>query len=207
MHLFSPHRIDWASAKQLLGDANLLKKLMDYDKDNIKPQILQKLQKYITNPDFIPDKVEKVSKACKSLCMWVRAMDLYSTVLKEVGPKRQKLAAAQVSTFISLGVIGYCADENISVLIYRFILRCCQMNNESITNMLLINFFYKAELDATMSTLKEKQKKLKEVEDQIKVLQEQFDSSVAEKEGLGEREMSLQKSTIIEFTEVCHYVH
>lgn len=70
---------------------------MDYDKDNIKPQILQKLQKYITNPDFVPDKVEKVSKACKSMCMWVRAMDLYSRVLKEVGPKREKLAAAQVS--------------------------------------------------------------------------------------------------------------
>lgn len=73
---------------------------MDYDKDNIKPQILQKLHKYITNPDFVPEKVEKVSKACKSMCMWVRAMDLYSRVLKEVGPKREKLAAAQVSLVI-----------------------------------------------------------------------------------------------------------
>lgn len=41
--------------------------------------------------------VEKVSKACRSMCMWVRAMDLYSRVLKEVGPKREKLAKAQVS--------------------------------------------------------------------------------------------------------------
>ncbi|XP_016084420.1 dynein heavy chain 6, axonemal [Sinocyclocheilus grahami] len=130
------NKTDWASAKQLLGDGNFLKKLMDYDKDNIKPQILQKLHKYITNPDFVPEKVEKVSKSCKSMCMWVRAMDLYSRVLKEVGPKREKLAAAQ------------------------------------------------AELDATMSTLKEKQKKLQEVENQIKALQEQFESSVAEKEML-----------------------
>uniref|UniRef100_A0A9J8BJA1 Dynein, axonemal, heavy chain 6 n=1 Tax=Cyprinus carpio carpio TaxID=630221 RepID=A0A9J8BJA1_CYPCA len=135
-HCLHPTRTDWASAKQLLGDGNFLKKLMDYDKDNIKPQILQKLHKYITNPDFVPEKVEKVSKACKSMCMWVRAMDLYSRVLKEVGPKREKLAAAQ------------------------------------------------AELDATMSTLKEKQKKLQEVENQIKALQEQFESGVAEKEML-----------------------
>lgn len=77
---------------------------MDYDKGNIKSQILQKLQKYIANPDFVPDKVEKVSKACKSMCMWVRAMDLYSRVLKEVGPKREKLAAAQVSLVIFLNV-------------------------------------------------------------------------------------------------------
>lgn len=42
------------------------------------------------------------------------------------------------------------------------------------------------ELDITMATLREKQQKLQEVEDQIKVLQEQFDSSVNEKEELGE---------------------
>ena len=36
-----------------------------------------------------------------------------------------------------------------------------------------------------MATLKEKQQKLQEVENQIKVLQDQFDSSVNEKEDLG----------------------
>uniref|UniRef100_A0A6Q2Z4C9 Dynein, axonemal, heavy chain 6 n=1 Tax=Esox lucius TaxID=8010 RepID=A0A6Q2Z4C9_ESOLU len=87
---------DWPSAKQVLGDSYFLRKLMDYDKENIKPQILQKLQRYISNPDFVPEKVEKVSKACKSMCMWVRAMDLYSRVLKEVGPKKERLAAAQM---------------------------------------------------------------------------------------------------------------
>ncbi|XP_052028538.1 LOW QUALITY PROTEIN: dynein axonemal heavy chain 6 [Apodemus sylvaticus] len=86
---------DWPTAKQLLGDSNFLRRLLEYDKENIKPQILAKLQRYINNPDFVPEKVEKVSKACKSMCMWVRAMDLYSRVVKEVEPKRQKLRAAQ----------------------------------------------------------------------------------------------------------------
>lgn len=40
------------------------------------------------------------------------------------------------------------------------------------------------ELDMTMATLREKQQKLQEVENQIKVLQDQFDSSVDEKEDL-----------------------
>lgn len=57
INVLSFHRPDWPSAKQILGDPNFLKRLMDYDKDNIKPQILQKLQKYINNPDFIPEKV------------------------------------------------------------------------------------------------------------------------------------------------------
>lgn len=69
---------------------------MEYDKENIRSQVLLKLQKYINNPDFVPEKVEKVSKACKSMCMWVRAMDLYSRVVKVVEPKRQKLNLAQV---------------------------------------------------------------------------------------------------------------
>ncbi|CAH2322448.1 Hypothetical predicted protein [Pelobates cultripes] len=127
---------DWSSAKQLLGDSNFLKRLLEYDKENIKPQILMKLQKYIANPEFVPEKVEKVSKACRSMCMWVRAMDLYSRVVKDVEPKKKKLAAAQ------------------------------------------------AELDATMATLRQKQKKLKDVEEQIRELQDQYDTSLGEKESL-----------------------
>lgn len=41
------------------------------------------------------------------------------------------------------------------------------------------------ELDMTMATLREKQQKLQEVENQIRLLQEQYDSSVNEKEDLG----------------------
>lgn len=100
--IFFFFRPDWTTAKQLLGDSTFLKRLMEYDKENIKPQILLKLQKYIANPNFIPEKVERVSKACRSMCMWVRAMDLYSRVLKEVEPKKQKLATAQVISFIKI---------------------------------------------------------------------------------------------------------
>nr|XP_036867942.1 dynein heavy chain 6, axonemal [Manis javanica] len=96
---------DWPTAKQLLGDSNFLRRLLEYDKENIKPQILAKLQKYINNPDFVPEKVEKVSKACKSMCMWVRAMDLYSRVVKEVEPKRQKLHAAQAELDITMATL------------------------------------------------------------------------------------------------------
>uniref|UniRef100_A0A8C6R3K0 Dynein, axonemal, heavy chain 6 n=1 Tax=Nannospalax galili TaxID=1026970 RepID=A0A8C6R3K0_NANGA len=139
---------DWSTAKQFLGDSNFLRRLLEYDKENIKPQILAKLQKYINNPDFVPEKVEKVSKACKSMCMWVRAMDLYSQVLKEVEPKRQKLSAAQ------------------------------------------------AELDVTMATLKGKQALLKQVEDQIKTLQDEYDKGVNEKESLA-KNMALTKARLV----------
>ena len=38
-----------------------------------------------------PEVVSKVSKAAFGLCQWVRAMDVYAAVAKEVGPKKARL--------------------------------------------------------------------------------------------------------------------
>ena len=58
----SNYRTDWQSAKAVLGDTNFLKNLLNYDKDSIPESTLKKLKKYIENPKFVPDQVEKVSK-------------------------------------------------------------------------------------------------------------------------------------------------
>lgn len=44
---------------------------------------------------YQPDNVGRVSTAAKSLCMWVRAMELYGRIYRVVEPKRQRLAMAQ----------------------------------------------------------------------------------------------------------------
>ena len=41
------------------------------------------------------DYAVQVSKACTSICMWVRAMHKYHTVALSVAPKRAALAQAQ----------------------------------------------------------------------------------------------------------------
>lgn len=74
----------------MLGDNNFLRKLVEYPKDSISDAMLRRLQKYVENPDFVPAVIEKVSKACKSLCMWVRALELYARVYRTVEPKRQR---------------------------------------------------------------------------------------------------------------------
>ncbi|KAF0301061.1 Dynein heavy chain 6, axonemal [Amphibalanus amphitrite] len=83
-------KTDWATAKQVLSDNNFLKRLMEYDKENIPETVLRKIKKYIDDPKFVPEVVEKVSKACKSMCLWVRAIDLFARVFKEVEPKRAR---------------------------------------------------------------------------------------------------------------------
>ncbi|KAK9823872.1 hypothetical protein WJX72_006072 [[Myrmecia] bisecta] len=85
----------WEEAKKALGDASFMEKLLKYDKDKLDDALLKKIGKFTTNPEFTPEAVGKVSTAAKGLCLWVRAMEVYGTVAKDIAPKRAKLKAAQ----------------------------------------------------------------------------------------------------------------
>ena len=82
---------EWKEAKLTLGMMDLMDQLKNYDKDNISPAILKKIKKYVVHEDMQVDRVAQVSSAAKSLCMWVHAMNTYSIVAKEVGPKKAKV--------------------------------------------------------------------------------------------------------------------
>ena len=86
---------DWDTAKKVLSDTAFIKRLLDFDKDNIPPKVLNQIKKYIEDPIFVPENVQKQSRAATSLCVWVRAMDTYSKVAKVVEPKRMMLAQAE----------------------------------------------------------------------------------------------------------------
>ncbi|KAM9855172.1 dynein axonemal heavy chain 2-like [Aulostomus maculatus] len=84
----------WAEAKRQLGEANFIKTLINFDKDKISDRILKKVRRYCRHADFQPEIIGKVSLAAKSLCMWVRAMEVYGRVYRVVEPRRAQLNAA-----------------------------------------------------------------------------------------------------------------
>merc|ERR1719409_2042926 len=90
---------NWDEGLKVLSNANLIDDLKKYDKDAVAvdKKLTNKLQKYIKMEDFVKDKVSKVSKAATSLCMWVRAMDVYGRVSREIEPKKLKLADAEAA--------------------------------------------------------------------------------------------------------------
>ena len=90
-------KTDWDSAKKVLSDPYLMDKLVEYDKDHIPPKVIAKITTYYNDPEFVPEAVEKVSAACKSLCLWCRAMKIYNDVALVIEPKRQALASAQAT--------------------------------------------------------------------------------------------------------------
>lgn len=56
--------------------------------ENIPESVIKLVQPYIDNEEFQPASIAKVSKACTSICQWVRAMHIFHFVARAVEPKR-----------------------------------------------------------------------------------------------------------------------
>ena len=87
----------WAEAKRQLSDPAFINKLKDFPKDNISDRVLKKIGQYVAQKDFDPEIVGKVSNAARSLCLWVRAMEMYGRIYRVVEPKKQRLNQAMAT--------------------------------------------------------------------------------------------------------------
>ncbi|KAI4494191.1 hypothetical protein M0802_009060 [Mischocyttarus mexicanus] len=95
VNLLLGEKTDWPTAKLVLSDIHFLDRLIAYPKDDISDKLLENLKQYVNHPDFKPELVAKQSKVCRSMCVWVRAMDAYAKIYRVVEPKRQRLKEAQ----------------------------------------------------------------------------------------------------------------
>eukprot|EP00111_Clytia_hemisphaerica_P023720 TCONS_00069889-protein len=86
---------DWPTAKLLLADPGFLKKLINFDYNNVDDKIYTRIKRYTKKSDFNPIAVGKISVACKSLCTWVLALEHYTAVSRMVRPKQEKCREAQ----------------------------------------------------------------------------------------------------------------
>ncbi|CAF3858466.1 unnamed protein product, partial [Rotaria magnacalcarata] len=82
----------WAPAKKALGEMDFINQLKTFDKDHIAPEVMKKLrEEYLTDADLEPKRVMQASVAAHGLILFVRAMDVYDRIAKEVAPKKAKL--------------------------------------------------------------------------------------------------------------------
>lgn len=98
---------DWNNAKTLMNDVNFLKRLQEYDANNISESTVKKLRPYVENKEFQPAVVEKVSKTARSMCAWVIAMNRYAEVYKDIEPKIRKRDAAENELRQVMAVLKY----------------------------------------------------------------------------------------------------
>lgn len=87
----------WSSVKKELSDTQFLKRIMEFNKDDISQKTLKRIESYTKEPTFTPEYMTNKSAAAGALCKWVRAIEDYAKCLKIVEPKRQRKAAAEAN--------------------------------------------------------------------------------------------------------------
>ncbi len=76
----------WATAQRylLVDTAKFLNDLKTFDRNNINERVILDIEPFMSMPEFQPEVIDRASKACSGICMWVRAMHKYYYVAKMV---------------------------------------------------------------------------------------------------------------------------
>ncbi len=96
----------WGPSQKMLAQANFIQSLMNYDKDNMNPKLVQEIQRdFVEHPDFVPEIIAKASKAAEGMVRWVLAMVTYDRVAKIVAPKKAALKEAEAKLAVTLAAL------------------------------------------------------------------------------------------------------
>lgn len=85
----------WSCSKRLLADPKFIDHLVNFDKDNIKPKSMKKLNKLLASPELAPDHVRACSSACYGIVLWLNGMSRYYDVLQQVKPQKSPVKRNQ----------------------------------------------------------------------------------------------------------------
>jgi dynein heavy chain len=85
----------WGPSLKMMQEAGFLQSLINYDKEAITQELVDKIQEYIAQDAFQIESLKKVSAVAMNLAKWVFAMDKFYRVNKIVKPKKQQLKVAE----------------------------------------------------------------------------------------------------------------
>ncbi|XP_043280362.1 dynein beta chain, ciliary isoform X1 [Venturia canescens] len=90
-----PKDRSWKAAKIVMAKVDtFLDGLINYDKENIHPEVTKAIQPYLKDSEFEPEFVRSKSAAAAGLCAWVINIIKFYEVFCDVEPKRKALAQA-----------------------------------------------------------------------------------------------------------------
>ncbi|CAF4574901.1 unnamed protein product [Rotaria sp. Silwood1] len=90
--LLGEETADWKSIRSIIMRDNFISTIVNFNTDDITPAIANKMKtKYLSNPDYSYDKVNRASVACGPLVKWATAQLIYADMLSKVEPLRNEL--------------------------------------------------------------------------------------------------------------------
>jgi dynein heavy chain 1 len=90
--LLGENAADWKAIRAVLMKENFISTIVNFQTENISDNVRESMiSKYISNPDYNFEKVNRASLACGPLVKWSIAQISYSDVLRKVEPLRDEL--------------------------------------------------------------------------------------------------------------------
>lgn len=90
-----PKDRSWKAAKMIMAKVDaFLDALINYDKENIHPDVIKAIQPYLNDAEFEPEFIRAKSGAAAGLCAWVINIIKFYEVFCDVEPKRRALQQA-----------------------------------------------------------------------------------------------------------------
>lgn len=88
-----------AAMRELFGNEGhsprIIEAMIDYDKDNISDDVIQRITPYIKKQEFNPESIRMYSRMCAVMCAWVITMHKYYHTALTAAPKREAVAYAE----------------------------------------------------------------------------------------------------------------
>ncbi|XP_040576126.1 dynein heavy chain, cytoplasmic [Lepeophtheirus salmonis] len=90
--LLGEYTTEWKGIRSVTMKDNFIPTIVNFNTDDITDDVREKMKiKYLSNPDYNYEKVNRASMACGPLVKWAIAQLLYADMLKRVEPLRNEL--------------------------------------------------------------------------------------------------------------------
>ncbi|CAF0789670.1 unnamed protein product [Didymodactylos carnosus] len=87
---------DWKSIRSIIMRENFIPTIVNFNTDDLTPATIQKMKtKYLSNPDYSYEKINRASVACGPLVKWAEAQLTYADMLGKVEPLRNELKSLE----------------------------------------------------------------------------------------------------------------
>lgn len=85
----------WVPCKKQVLSGKVLEKMKTYDKDNVKPELVEKMNGLLPLQGFSDAALKNAGRAALGIGSWIKAIIEYDSAMKIVKPKQAELAVAK----------------------------------------------------------------------------------------------------------------
>jgi len=101
---------DWKEIRVLVSKTTFIPSIVNFQTEDVTVETRKQMMKYLNNPDYTFEKMNKASVACGPLVKWAIAQVSYAQMLQKVDPLRQELQSNEDEMLMNSSKLEGVAD-------------------------------------------------------------------------------------------------